>query len=143
MIGAHVAVGSECSYMIVELSVVEHWPHLATIVLTNCHKWHEPQRCILLLFVVGQQPAVLGPRFQLFVELTSHGRGYRVLSHKVRQVGRCSVRPFRPSKLVIIMDTHGIHRIKGMIQKRRGNARKKVLVTEKGQSMPKEYLSAE
>lgn len=44
---------------------------------------------------------------------------------------------FNPSSLVIIMDTYGKHRIKAMTQKRRGHSERKVLITEKGQAMPK------
>ena len=40
-----------------------------------------------------------------------------------------------PAKLVIVMDTYGAHRIKGLTQKRRGSAGRKVLITERGQSM--------
>ena len=43
---------------------------------------------------------------------------------------------FNLSRLVIIMDTYGKDRIKGMIQKRRGHAGRKAVITEKGQSMP-------
>ena len=42
-----------------------------------------------------------------------------------------------PSSLVIVMDTYGKHKIKAMTQKRRGHSERKVLITEKGQSMPK------
>jgi len=35
------------------------------------------------------------------------------------------------------MDTYRKHRIKAMTQKRRGHSRRKVLITEQGQSMPK------
>jgi hypothetical protein len=41
-----------------------------------------------------------------------------------------------PAKLVIVMDTYGAATIKGLTQKRRGHAGRKVLITEKGQSMP-------
>lgn len=44
---------------------------------------------------------------------------------------------FNPSRLVIIMDTYGKNRIKSMTQKRRGHAGRKVIITEKGQTMPK------
>ena len=45
-------------------------------------------------------------------------------------------KPLKAAKLVIVMDTYGEDRIKDMTQKRRGQAGRKVVITEKGQSMP-------